>query len=521
MVFRKPYAFLIKNFKKIHILLLILWGFTYYKIYQVRTFVKEFVSFGTYNQNLEGIGTKITPLLYIAIILIIIISIAMLLLLRHKKKPWKLYLVIILEYILMIYACIALSSFFNSYTNNNLISEVFIYRDIINIVNILQYVVLIILIMRITGLDLKKFSFNTDQEFLELSSQDREEFEINIEIDRHSFTRKFNLLKRNINYFYKEHKFICNISIVLLVILLIGYNYYYFGIKHKSYKEGQFFTAGIYDIRINNAYVTDKDTMGNIVEKNNKFIILSVTMKNNSSEDVEPNLGRFHLMNKNTNRTNTIYYDDSFTDIGKGVSIDNEINSGESKTFNLVYKVPEELENNKFTLYYQEFQGFNKTYLRKIKLSVDDVTKIEDTKDINIGDNIKFKFLSGKEQEITIEEYKIAPSDTYYKYSCDVNGICGVSARDLVVANGYQILKLTFASSDFEGKEFIDFSSRYGRIKYVDNNGKVEYLKVVDAVDTEYEGKEIFIKVPDGLGSAKEISLEYILRNRRYIVKLK
>ena len=128
MVFRKPYAFLIKNFKKIHILMLILWGFVYYKIYNLRSFVKEFVSFGTYNENLEGISTKVTASLFVAAIFLILISIALLFLLRHKKKPWKLYLVIIVEYILMIYDCASLTSFFNSYTNDNLISEVFIYR---------------------------------------------------------------------------------------------------------------------------------------------------------------------------------------------------------------------------------------------------------------------------------------------------------------------------------------------------------------------------------------------------------
>lgn len=521
MVFRKPYAFLIKNFKKIHILMLILWGFVYYKIYNLRSFVKEFVSFGTYNENLEGISTKVTASLFAAAIFLILISIALLFLLRHKKKPWKLYLVIIVEYILMIYDCASLTSFFNSYTNDNLISEVFIYRDILNIVNIVQYFVLIILLMRITGLDLKKFSFNTDQEFLELSSQDREEFEVNIEIDKHSFIRKYNSLKRNINYFYQEHKFLCNVAIVLIVVSLVGYNYYHFGIKNKSYKEGETFSAGIYSIKINNAYVTDKDTMGNLIEKNNKFVIIDVTMKNNSSEKIEPNFSRFHLMNKNINRVNTIYYDNSFTDMGKSVAVDNEISGGEEKRFILVYKVSNKLDNKYFTLYYQEYQGVNKTYLRKIKLNINDVTKIKDVKNYNMGEQIKFKFLSNTTKEITLEEYKIGLSDGYYKYMCDSDGNCGVTLKEIQAENGYQILKISFASSDFEGEEFIDFSSKYGRIKYVDNNGKVGYSKMIDLIDTDYEGKEIFLKVSSDIINASEINLEYILRNKEYIVKIK
>ena len=261
--------------------------------------------------------------------------------------------------------------------------------------------------------------------------------------------------------------------------------------------------------------------MGNLIEKNNKFVIIDVTMKNNSSEKIEPNFSRFHLMNKNINRVNTIYYDNSFTDMGKSVAVDNEISGGEEKRFILVYKVSNKLDNKYFTLYYQEYQGVNKTYLRKIKLNINDVTKIKDVKNYNMGEQIKFKFLSNTTKEITLEEYKIGLSDGYYKYMCDSDGNCGVTLKEIQAENGYQILKISFASSDFEGEEFIDFSSKYGRIKYVDNNGKVGYSKMIDLIDTDYEGKEIFLKVSSDLLNANKIDLEYILRNKEYIVKIK
>ena len=104
---------------------------------------------------------------------------------------------------------------------------------------------------------------------------------------------------------------------------------------------------------------------------------------------------------------------------------------------------------------------------------------------------------------------------------CDSNGNCGVTLKEIQTENGYQILKISFASSDFEGEEFIDFSSKYGRIKYVDNNGKVGYSKMIDLIDTDYEGKEIFLKVSSNIINASEINLEYILRNKEYIVKIK
>ena len=55
MIIRKPYAFLIKNFKKIHIFLLLLCCYIYYKNMQTRSFVSEFVQLGTYDAYNEPI----------------------------------------------------------------------------------------------------------------------------------------------------------------------------------------------------------------------------------------------------------------------------------------------------------------------------------------------------------------------------------------------------------------------------------------------------------------------------------
>ena len=49
MIIRKPYAFLIKHFKKIHIILLFLSAFIYYKHLQITSFVNEFMRLETYD----------------------------------------------------------------------------------------------------------------------------------------------------------------------------------------------------------------------------------------------------------------------------------------------------------------------------------------------------------------------------------------------------------------------------------------------------------------------------------------
>ncbi len=517
MVFRKPYAFLIKNFKKIHIVMLFLWLFIYYKVFLLKDFVKEFISFGTYNSNLENVSNKINFLFYFTIVLMILISISLLILLRYKRKPWKLYLLIILEYIFLFYAAISTTTFFKTYDPIQPVSSIYLNRDLLNISSWIQYGVLIIILIRITGLDLKKFGFSNDKEFLDLNSTDREEFEINIDFDKHSITRKYNLIKRKLHYFYQEHKLIVRIAILIAIVIPVLYIYNYFYVVNKSYKQGDTYNWNYYSITVENAYVTDKDSTGNVIEKNSKFVLLKVKIKNNYTSDMTVNFSRYHLMNTSVHRTPTIFYDNSFKDLGNLVSEDNQLKAGQEKEFILVYKVPKKLENNKFVLYFQEYNGKNDTHLRKIKLKIDDISKMNNKKVYNLNENINII----DDKYISFDKVDILSEATYNKYSCQEGDNCGIVEKKIVSSPGKKIIKITFASSDFEGEEFVDFSCKYGKIDYVDNSGKTGYYNIINLVNTSYEGKEIFIEVTDQILEAKEIYINYVVRNNNYSVKIK
>ena len=49
MIIRKPYAFLIKNFRKIHIALLLIGLFILYKTIDTVGFVNDFMQYGIYD----------------------------------------------------------------------------------------------------------------------------------------------------------------------------------------------------------------------------------------------------------------------------------------------------------------------------------------------------------------------------------------------------------------------------------------------------------------------------------------
>lgn len=522
MVFRKPYAFLIKNFRKIHIFILLLCIFIYLKVNSMTAFIADYVSFGTYSAALESFSSKTGFLFYIAVLLVIISSILLMILLKRKDKPWKIYLVYIGEYLFLLISVILISQYFASYGVDTSVSGVLIYRDMLNICKYIQYIVFVLLVIRVFGLDIKKFNFTSDEEFLELSSEDREEFEVSfdLDIDKNSFKRVFNRLKRNIYYFYQEHRFISNIVICASLLIVTGYSYYYFGIVHKAYKQGVSFNSGIYNITIKDSYVTDKDYTGNKIEKGNKFVVVVMKMKNNYHTKVEPNLSRFHLMNRNLDKTYTTYYNTYFTDLGKPGDSKMSLKAGGEREFYLVYKVNEKLDNRKFVLYYQELGGKTGSYLRKIKLKMTDLSVIKDVGTYQVKDKLSFEYASSKKMDLIINNIEMGSSFYFNRYYCTSESSC-LTHQDLLSAKeGRNILKIGFSSSDFEGEDFIDFSHEYGRIKYIDN-GKVKYEDIVDAVGMDYQGKEVYISVSSQVANSDQIEILYTLRNKRYVLKIK
>ena len=514
MIIRKPYAFLIKNFKKIHIFLLILSIYVAYKLIGVSNFINEFMRLGTYDLFKDPITNHITWLTTIAIFLLIIGSAAILFLLNHKKKPWKLYLVPVIEYFALLLVLSMIKSFFNNYTSDVATTDLRLSRDLLMIFIVLQLPVIGIYAMRVFGLDIKKFNFNIDQEFLELSEEDREEIEIGINIDKDSILRGYKRFKRNLNYFYQEHKGVCKVIIALIVVIGGFLIYKSVFVTHKSYKEGEYYNVNGYSFKVNKTYFTDKDYTGNIITNKSNFVIVDLSIKNNS-EPREVYLENFHLKNATDDYITTRkVFAKEFQDLGNTLDKTKTLKRNEEIDCIVIYKVNKNLDKNRFVLYFQESSG----YLRKIKLNVNDVSKIEDKK-LSLGSELDLGFKTNNDT-ISFDDYDIRESDSYTTRNCNVEN-CSYDRNDFSISGDNRILKIDFASDTWEAKNMIDFLTQYGKLIYKDSNDKVGTLDIVNPISKVYYGKTVFLKVPASLEDAKEISIDLIIRNKHYVYKLK
>ena len=508
MILRKPYALLIQYFQRIHLVLILLCSYIFYKIMSLRSFVADFLNTESYNAYYEPISDYINPLLIISVIAVILVSIVLIVLLHYKKKPWKIYLVPIIEYVFLLGILIFIKSYFDSYDEMSTITSIMAGRDLLNIVYLPQYVIFVIFGIRFLGIDLKKFGFKEDEEYFDIKEEDREEFEVNIEFDKDKVTRNIKRFIRNVKYIYYEHRLICNVIIIVLFVSITGYTYYYFGILHRTYKEGNTFSANYYDITINSSHLTNKDSQGNIINDNQYYLVINLTVKNNASKR-GINLDRFRIMNKNEEFHYVTRLYDNFEDLGNAYN-GKELQTGDETTFILVYKVPKDLNINRYVLYYPDVtKGI---LLKKVKLNVEDVSKLETKSEVKLTEELELP----NNNAIKITDYKITKETTYSRYSCNDIG-CGM--MELPLTSNNKILEIAFVSNNFTGKSFVDFSNIYVKINYEDNNGDLKSV-IPKSLLNDYNGNYAYFSLPDNAKDDGAIDLVFTFRNEQYIYHL-
>ena len=157
MVFKKPYAFLMKNFKIIHLILAI---FSIYLIMRVNTILNFFELFIKGNVNKVYAVDYISNFYIFIVILSIIICLIVLILMKYKKNPLLLYVIFIAVYLaigfIIGYANVGLNTIYDSILS---MKDLLLYRDILKILLAIQYISFCFVFVWALGFDIIKFDF--------------------------------------------------------------------------------------------------------------------------------------------------------------------------------------------------------------------------------------------------------------------------------------------------------------------------------------------------------------------------
>ena len=511
MILRKPYALLIKHFQKIHLILILLGAYIFYKTTILYSFVRDVIATQSYDASLEPISQYLGFLPFFILICILAIVIILMVLLHYKKKPWKIYWFVLLAYIFLFGVFIYIYNYFATFDEYSTLTSLMAGRDLLLLAQIPQYIIFVIFGIRFLGIDLKKFGFNKDEEYLAIREEDREEFEVNIELDKDKLIRRLKKFWRHTKYAYLEHRFLFHLLFLIVIVGISGYTYYYFGIVHKTYREGQSVSANRYDMTVNASYLTERSTNGTLIDTDSSaaFLVVTLTVTNQGSPRAM-NVNRFHLINKNQAGSQTTRYNAYFSDLGTGYD-QKTIDTGATKNFFLVFRVNKDWNPGQYVLYYQDVDvGLS---VKKIKLDVQDMREIT-TKNIKEkGETMTFS----DDANVAFQNAQILAETTYSAYSYTSDG-CQIRSFPLTNQQG-KILELSFTSDTFDNQSLVDFLLRYAKINYKDNQDTSRSIEISSAV-RNYTGNMLYLNVPSEIDTSKEIDFVFTFRNERYIYHL-
>jgi len=507
MILKKPYAFLIKHFKLIHLLLTGLYVYLAFYISSISNFYNGFIK-GTVGKINAINYISNTP--YIVIAISIVICLILFILMNYKKKPKLLYLILILLYI-VVYSLIFITSNGLNIIYNSVLDTrtTLLYADLLKIIILFQYGSIVMTTIRAIGFDIKKFNFSEDIHELDIDVTDDEEVELVMGVNSHKLTQKINRRIREFKYYYAENKIF--VLVMLGIFILVGLSTITINktVVNKVYKQNEIFESDNFKMQITDSYITNKTYNGQPINTENIFLIIKLSIQPTKTV---MNLNTSNLLLKINDNSYTItkkYYS-YFKDLGTGYK-DQNINS--AKNYIFVYQISkDEIEEDKQIIY----TGSTKEL--KVDLSPINLDENTETKEYNLTETIDFSnsILSGSSYQIS--KYEINNKYTY-NYTFTINGKEHPGKKYITSPNN-TILYLELTSTFNINTTNYDFIKDYGSIKYSINGTEYTSEKSNDKTPGNYD-KGIYLEVDKNIEKAENIWLELNIRNIKYKYILK
>lgn len=531
MILRKPYAFFIKHFKLMHLILAVLMCYSIYKTKELLDFFNEYSSI-IINVKGQDLVTPLLPFLFqIVPILIIIIATTIMVVLIVKKKPYLFYIILITIFIFSM-VLLQFSKFTLISLSNNIIDSrtILLLRDLIMICFIIQLVEVVIVFVRATGFDVRKFDFDTDLKKIKITEEDREEVEVEINFDGNKFIRNIRRYIRFLKYTYKENKKIANIIIstfcviILFTIIFSNVNKNVI-IEQKVYFNGNYFSFSILD-----SYIVNTDYKGkNLTD--DYYLILRINIKNNTNQALKLDIATTKILIDNYVYTPTTEYKDSFSDFGY-VYQGEEINQEYEEKL-LVYSIPKELIKKDIFFSFVDKNNIDEEgnfKTTKIKINYQDLIGISTSNTTSLSKELLINDSILPNTSIFINAFDI--QDRFkINYQFCINSECFNSYEYLypAVNSNYDKVLLKMNGTIKSEKnmngiyDLYDFIEKFGQLIYVVNGEKkIQSIEFKEVKSKKTNQNDVYyIEVLKEVKEANNISILFTVRNKSYEYVLK
>lgn len=504
MILKKPYGFLIKHFKIIHLILTVLYIYLAFKVNSILNYYNHFIS-GTASK-LEAIS-YISQFYVIAILLSIVICIIIYALMRYKKKPRLLYLILIAFYLAV--AMVIQVSYQGLETIYMSVLEsktMLLYRDILRIMVIFQYVSVGFVLVRGLGFDIKKFNFVQDLEDLDIDVSDEEEVELTLG-SFNSTSRKIHRQIREYKYYYLENKTFILIILGVLIVILVGSLFVHKEFVAKEYKEGQTFGSEDFSFKVLNTYITNRDYNNQeITTTNTSFAVVRMQLSSKNGEK-ELNTSNLVLKIGNNSYVSNKKYAARFVDLGISYR-GNKIKKRETYLF--IFNISNGDINKRMKIVY----AGNKT----VRLSPVMLDEIKKETTYKLKEKIDLTQSSLRSGYFSASSYEVKDSFSY-PYEYEVNG--QVYTSNLTISSTQStVLHLVLDAQYPAGLTNYAFLEQYATLQYKVEEKEYSSTVFVDRTPGNYK-EGIYVIVDKEVEKASNIWLEIKVRNMKYIYTLK
>ncbi len=534
MILRKPYAFFIKYFRVINLIMAVFMAVLLYRTLKIGNYLTSYIK--DYIMASDGfvLGQYVNFYIYLLTFFVIILSVSVLSVMIVKKKPKKLYIFNLAMYIvLLILYIVDYNVMFDIYDKVLDVRISKALRDANYIIVAMQAISFIMTVIRATGFDIKGFDFNKDLQELEINVKDNEEFEVAVEFDQNKLKRGLRNKFRQVKYFYSDYKFFINIAAAALIAIIIFSAIITASMYSKNYSQNKIFTASTLQFNIRNSYLTTTDLYGKTIADDYTLVVVNFDVRKLSDDKKKLNTGLITLKVGKKSYGQTTKYNDYLTDIG--VPYTNQKLNNEFDNYILIFSIPnteakktKRLKINDNISYVRGQMGAKNNY---VKLKTIDLTKKEDLIQNKIKDEVSFSGSLLGETNLTINSYEVANKFKSEYEFCSKKDKCVTSYEYITpTATGNYFKTLLKLDGEFEVDEntnleigdmfyFVnEFASIYYQIDGVWHNHKINSQRIKPKMSIN---DVTYIEVNKDVEKADSIYLLFNVRNYTYKYVLK
>lgn len=534
MILKKPYAFLIKHFRSIHIILTVFMSYLLYRSYNAYSFLNNYLIEAKFN-TIENLASQyISAFMYISIFIIIAITLSVLLLMNFKKKPIKYYFVSLITYFLLIFVFVFTTYELKQIEWNEInIQLIKITRDILLVSFLAQIPFLVLTIIRATGFNIKKFNFEKDLKEFALDEMDNEEFEVGLQLDSDDFKTALRRRIRMARYVIKENKYIL-LAIIAVIMIALGITLYMQEeVYNKIYEEQETLNTSNFQIKVLNSYQLTTNTSENdISDDQYSFTVVQISLTNKTKNDLSIALENFRLRTGQftTYKTDTDNYK-NFVEFGAGYNAD-VIPANQSQEYILVFKINKEEQTNDKTLEYltggSKKNGELILNYAKITLNPKDLNNKKRISTSELNEKIIFTESLLKDSSIVVEKVEFNSSFVAKTTKC-ISSKC-YNTNTYIVPNTTSkykkiVMKVKYNLSldeNINTKDIEDdFIARFANLRYTINNQEYNHnINLVDITPSGIEGYS-YLEVKEEVNNATNIFLDFRVRDKIYTYIIK